>query len=104
MIIKWEFSTVLHKNIYSGNSLELPRQGDSNELYICCGYSLESPSNEFVYRKNSNKRPFSNKRRPPPLPPNLDLKNGLFFWQILEKYQPLILVEKDNIMKLSFWL
>ena len=37
--------------------------------------------------------------------PNLNLKNGLFFWQFLEKYQPLInaqywiLVEKDNLMK-----
>ena len=37
--------------------------------------------------------------------PNLDLKNGLFFWQFLEKYSPLInahlwiFVEKDNFMK-----
>ena len=31
MILLEYFSTFLHKNLYCGNSLELPRQGDSNE-------------------------------------------------------------------------
>ena len=31
MIIEGYFSSVLHKNICCGYSLELPRQGDSNE-------------------------------------------------------------------------
>ena len=59
MIIRGLFSSVLHKNIRCGFSLELPRRSDSNEYPQYTFFSLESPRNEypehmFLWRNKQN--------------------------------------------------
>ena len=46
MIIKGKFCLFLHKNIYCGYSLELPRQGQ--------GDSNEYPQHMFLWRTDEN--------------------------------------------------